>query len=176
VKRAVVVWVLAAGLVWAVSAFALAPPPPTWAELLMAGGKGTTVASAPGLVRPIPPTPIARNVPVPPARACAALWNSDLPRATRRWLARSGSHKANVTVWTSGGQVIGSGKGFVHSQCAYGIAVGPRQLVIAAAPTQGVQEPWGGEVLTYTRASTLKPLVARFNAVVLSDGAIRLLR
>jgi site-specific DNA recombinase len=34
----------------------LAQPPPTWAELLMAGGKGTTVASAPGLVRPIPPT------------------------------------------------------------------------------------------------------------------------
>jgi hypothetical protein len=72
-----------------------------------------------------------------------------------------------------GVQVIGGSKRFFVSQCAFGVAAGPREIVVAVAPLTPGSDPWRGELLRYSEAKTLDRLVSRFNAAVGVDGSIR---
>ena len=62
----------------------------------------------------------------------------------------------------------------VVSQCAYGIAVSPKQILLAVAPLAGTNEPWRGSVMRYRNAATVTQLRNRFNGTVRSNGTLRL--
>lgn len=148
--------------------------PPTWAELFSGSGVAS-VASVPGLTRQMIPGNAHHALPIPTPKQCVAVWNSTVPSRTRRWLGARGAHSADITFMrTSAGQIGGSGRTFSYSQCAYGIAVGKNELVVAIAPLHRRSERWSGELLRYTDARTLTTLLDRFNAVLGRDGSIRL--
>jgi hypothetical protein len=98
-----------------------------------------------------------------------------VPSRTRRWLGARGARSADITfLRTSAGVIGGSGRRFSYSQCAYGIAVGRNELVVAVAPLHRRSGRWSGELLRYTDARALTTLLDRFNAVLRCDGSVRL--
>ena len=146
--------------------------PPTFDELL--AGVKELPATVPGLSRPmVPYGPHGGGV--PSARECSAIWNLHAPRRTVRWVASRSADRADVTLFTSRYQVIGhkSEKGTI-SNCAYGIAVAPTQILVAVAPQNGTAAAWEGELLTYRSTGTVTHLAKRFNATVNPNGTIRL--
>lgn len=144
---------------------------PTWSELFSGAVGGP--APVPGLEQPIIETSQARRaVPVPARRACISVWNATVPAPTRRWIASRNARAADVTFMKSGFGVIGGSKRFTVSQCAFGVAVGSKEIVVAVAPLTPGSDPWRGELLHYRSAKTVSGLVIRFTAVVRTDGSI----
>ena len=160
-----------ASLVFAVCAAALGQPP-TWAELIT-GVKGMAATKAHGLEWPIVPAGKA-STSNPTVKQCASWWNASAPAAARRSAAKAGPHPADITVMKTYGQVIGAGTHIHSFQCAYGIALGQRELLLAVAPLLGTKGPWRGQILTFPRPSRLNELRPRFNAVLGATGNLKL--
>lgn len=159
---------------------ASAAKPPTESELLTGVQAPTT--AVPGLSWPIgttdSPLPGMKSI-KPTARECVAAWNSRAPSQTRRWIATRSARHADVTFTNFRGKVIGSGVKVADWHCAFGVAVGPRQIVFALDPQsfaapRAVSSAWSGGLLRYSTKAAVSRLVARFNASVSRDGTLRL--
>jgi hypothetical protein len=106
--------------------------------------------------------------------ADSGTFHATAPAATRQWLASRHARAADVTLMRTGVQVIGTSKKLSFSQCAFGVAVGRRLLLVAVAPLTRTAGTWHGELLRYRTQETLTRLVARFNALVVARGSLRL--
>lgn len=150
-----------------------AATPPTWPQLFV-GLDGRSPGAVPGLIRPIGPDTARSGTSIPTTRQCVTQWNEHAPEATKRWLVAHSAARADITVMTSGEQVIGTSKRYSLHQCAFGIRVGAAQLVAAVAPLRNSGAAWKGELLTYRATASLRRLTRGFNASVKSDGGLRL--
>lgn len=172
--RLLLLAVLGASVLTATGSAASAAPP-TEPELLtgLSGQPGTV----PGLVTPVVPTtrkPGTKSS-KPTAQQCVAVWNARAPAETKRWVRARSASRADVTLLSLWEQTIGSPSvRYVYWQCVYGIAVGPRQIVMALAPPVGTTSPWRGELLRYRTQTTVSQLVERFNASMDGRGNLRL--
>jgi hypothetical protein len=72
-----------------------------------------------------------------------------------------------------------SSPSYVYWECAFAIAVGPRQIVLALAPfgpssRWAASSRWSGGLLRYRAKATVSRLAKRFNASVNRAGTLRL--
>jgi hypothetical protein len=108
-----------------------AAAPPTVRDLLLADAQAPP-GKVPGLNGLTPPFdhPRGSKPVVPSSRACVDTWNSTAPRKTVRWIAARGTGDAVVTLFELEEGTIGDNSPpRVYWDCAFGIVVGPRQLV-----------------------------------------------
>lgn len=153
-----------------------ATTPPTASDLLADARTAGRVPGLDGLLsRPPISHPEGSKPVVLSGRTCVATWNSKAPHKTVRWVADRATGDAIVTFYEAPEGTIGDNSPpRAYKQCAFGIVLGPRQLVVVVAPYPGSREAWKGANLRYQHAETIRTLVKRFNASLDSGGSIRL--
>ena len=163
--------VLTATLALAVAAAATAASgPPTLRELM---NHQHTTDAVPGLRSVLLPSADDPGSAPSPAE-CVNVWNTNVPAATRRYTVSLHARRADVTLEPNVGQQMGGGNSSTQFACAFGLAVGPKSLIVAYAAPQGVSYPWRGRLNIYASAATLARLLPRFNAIVKRDGSLAL--